>query len=100
MRFLEKLRIKKRAKTKLKTESQIRQRRTELYEIRRNWIDNGEKDISDIDAVIAEFNWILCEEKKQQRNSSSELQKAKRKIKKLEAENKKQQVMIRILKRD
>jgi hypothetical protein len=99
MRFLEKLRIKKRAKTKLKTESQIRQRRRELYEIRRNWIENGEKNISDIDAVIAEFNWILGEEEKQQ-DSSSELQRAKAQIKELEEQNRKLQIEINIARRD
>ncbi len=98
MQFLEKLRIKKPEKFKLKTKTEIRQRRKELFEIRRNWIENGEKNIEDIDAVIAEFDWMLCKEKKH--DSSSKLRKAKRQIKELEAENRKLQIAINIARRD
>jgi len=98
MRFRKKCLIKKR-KAKLKTETEIRQRREELYEIRREWIENGEKDVSAIDAVIAEFNWILNEEKKQQ-DSSSDLRKAKAQIKELEEKNRKMQIEINLARRD
>jgi len=96
--FLRRFRKKKREKPKIKTEAEIRLRRNELIEIRRNWIENGEKGISDIDAVIAEFDWILCEETKP--DSEKELQKSKKQIKELEEENRKLQVAINVSRRD
>ena len=109
MWFLKKLRKKNsiirrflgkfRKKSNLKSESQIRKRRRELYGIRENWIENGEKDVSPLDAVIAEFDWILLEEKKQQ-DSSSELRKLKKQIKELEEKNRKLQVAVDISRRD
>jgi len=98
MRFLEKLHIKKREKSKLKTETEIRGRRRELFGIRENWIETGEENMEDIDAVIAEFDWILCEEKEQ--DSYSELLNAKRQIKELETENRKLQITINLSRRD
>ena len=98
MRFFRKLRKKKRKKPNLKTESQIRQRRKELYEIKKEWVENGEDDTSQIDAVIGEFDWILCEEKEQ--DSPSELRKAKKEIKELEEKNRKLQIEINLARRD
>ena len=100
MRFLEKLRIKKRAKTKLKTEMEIRQRRTELYEIREEWIRNEEDDTSAIDTIIAEFDWILCEKKQYQNDSEKELRNTRRQIRELEEKNRKLQVSINIMRGD
>ena len=94
IRFLRKLHKKKRKKLNLKTESQIRQRRRELHEIRRNWIENGEENIEDIDVVISEYDWLLDEEKKQ--DSSSELIKARKKISELKEEKRKLQIAINI----
>ena len=99
MRFFRKFRKKKRKKPKLKTESQIRRRRKELYEIRENWIKSGETDTSPIDGVIAEFDWLLNEEKGQQ-DFSKELRKAKKQIKELEEQNRKLQIAINISRRD
>ncbi len=99
-RFLRKNFKKKRKKLGLKTETEIRGRRRELFGIRENWMENGEEHIEDIDAVIAEFNWILGEENKQKQNSYSELLKAKRQIKELEKRNRKLQVTINIMRGD
>ena len=98
-RFLGKLRKKKRKKSNLKNEKQIRHRREELYEIREEWIKDGDKDVEAIDGVLAEFHWILGEEDKQQ-DSYSELLKAKRQIKELEKQNRKLQVTINIMRGD
>jgi len=95
MRFLGKLHKKKRKKSNLKNKKQIRHRRKELYDIKKDWITNNEENISDIDAVIAEFNWILGEEKK--KDSYSELLTAKRQIKELEKRNRKLQVALNIM---
>ena len=76
---------------------QIRNRREELYEIRENWIESGETDTSPIDGVLAEFNWILNEEGKHQKDSKRELREARRQIKELKEQNRKMQIEINIM---
>ncbi len=98
LQFFGRFRKKKRKKSNLKNEKQIRHRREELYEIREEWINDGDKDVEAIDGVLAEFHWILGEEKKQ--DSYSELLKAKRQIEKLEKRNRKLQVSINIMRGD
>ena len=95
--FFRRFRKKKRKKSSIKNEMQIRNRREELYEIRENWIESGETDTSPIDGGLAEFNWILNEEGKHQKDSKRELREARRQIKELKEKNRKMQIEINIM---
>ena len=99
MWVFKKFRKKKRKKSNLKTEREIRNRREELLEIRAEWIENGEDDTSEIDAVIGEFDWLLNEEGGQQ-DSKIELREARKKIKELKEENRKLQIAINLSRMD
>ena len=55
--------VEKEKPSNLKSEEEIRARRLELSEILDEWEENG-IELEPIEAIIAEFTWILGEETK------------------------------------